>query len=70
MISGDKITVLNPSNIVGANAVLSDGVVSKQYVVVGTFETGSMDYDNKWAITSIDNARKFLLEYDPSLDVE
>ena len=67
---GDEITILNPQNVISSGAVLTDGVVSKKYVVVGLFFTGSADYDNKWAVTSLDNARKFLLDYDSSLDVE
>ena len=67
---GDEITILNPQNVISSGAVLTDGVVSKKYVVVGLFFTGSADFDNKWAITSLDNARKFLLDYDQSLDAE
>ena len=59
---GDEITVLNPQNVISSGAMVTDGVVSKKYVVVGLFFTGSADFDNKWAVTSLDNARKFLLK--------
>ena len=67
---GDEVTILNPQNVISSGVMVTDGVVSKKYVVVGLFFTGSADFDNKWAITSLDNARKFLLDYDTSLDTE
>ena len=67
---GDEIKILNPQNVISSGSMLTEGVVSKTYVVVGIFFTGSSDYDNKWAVTSIDNARKFLLDYDTGLDAE
>src|SRR5262249_27411743 len=39
-----------------------------RYVVVGKFRTGLFNYDAKWAVVSLDEGRKFMPDYDESLD--
>ena len=63
---GDEITVLSPQ--VGVESALGGGTVSRQYVVVAKFETGLFNYDAKWAVVSLAEGRKFMPEYDESLD--
>ncbi len=63
---GDEIIVLSPQANVGA--ALGGGTVSRQYVVSGKFRTGLFNYDMKWAVVSLDEGRKFMPDYDYSLD--
>jgi lipoprotein-releasing system permease protein len=35
---------------------------------VGTFQTDAFNYDNKWGLVSLNEGRKFLADYDESLD--
>jgi lipoprotein-releasing system permease protein len=63
---GDEITVLSPQSHVGT--ALSGGTVSRQYVVAGKFRTQLFNYDTKWAVVSIEEGRKFMPDYDESMD--
>lgn len=63
---GDEITVLSPQANVGA--ALGGGTVSRQYVVAGKFRTGLFQYDARWAVVSLEEGRKFMPDYDASLD--
>jgi lipoprotein-releasing system permease protein len=63
---GDEIIVLSPQANVGST--LSGGTVSRQYVVSGKFRTGLFNYDTKWAVVSLGEGRKFMPDYDYSLD--
>lgn len=65
---GDEIIVLSPQANVGS--ALSGGTVSRQYVVSGKFRTGLFNYDTKWAVVSLNEGRKFMPDYDFSLDEE
>lgn len=65
---GDEITVLSPQ--ANAGSALSGGTVSRQYVVAGKFRTGLFNYDAKWAVVSLEEGRKFMQDYDESLDKE
>ncbi len=65
---GDEITVLSPQ--ANAGTALGGGTVSRQYVVAGKFRTGLFNYDAKWAVVSIEEGRKFMTDYDESLDTE
>lgn len=65
---GDEITVLSPNASVTSS--LSGGTVSRQFVVSGKFRTGLFNYDAKWAVVSLPQGRKFMPDYDESLDLE
>lgn len=65
---GDELTVLSPQAQV--DTALSGGTVSRQYVVVGKFRTGLFNYDLKWAVVSLGEGRKFMPDYDESLDAD
>jgi lipoprotein-releasing system permease protein len=65
---GDEITVLSPNASVTSS--LSGGTVSRQFVVSGKFRTGLFNYDAKWAVVSLPEGRKFMPDYDESLDAE
>lgn len=65
---GDEIAVLSPQ--AGVGSVLGGGTVSRTFVVVGKFRTGLFNYDAKWAVVSLPEGRKFMPDYDPSLDEE
>ena len=66
---GDEIVILSPE-LVSSSAILGGGTVTRSYVVVGLFHSGLFNYDSKWAVVSLDEGRKFMPEYDTSLDDE
>ena len=63
---GDEIIVLSPQSNMGT--ALSGGTVSRSYSVVGKFRTGLFNYDARWAVVSLAEGRKFMADYDESLD--
>ncbi|MGE0173505.1 MAG: FtsX-like permease family protein [Oligoflexales bacterium] len=63
---GDELFVISPE--ANGQSVLAGGTLSRPYVVSGIFETGLFNYDAKWAVVRLDEARKFMADYDPSLD--
>jgi len=65
---GDEVTVLSPQANVGA--VLGGGTISRSYVVAGKFSTGMFNYDAKWSIVTLGEGRRFLPDYDESLERE
>jgi len=65
---GDEIVVLSPQASV--DTALGGGTVSRPYVVAGKFRTGLFNYDAKWAVVSLGEGRKFMPDYDESLDAE
>lgn len=66
---GDEVTMLSPEARDGMN-VLGGGTIARNFVVVGIFHTGLFDYDGKWAVTSLGEARRFMTGYDAGLDAE
>lgn len=66
---GDEIVILSPEARTGLG-ILTGGTISRTYVLVGIFQSGLFNYDSKWAVTSIDEARRFMPGYDSSLDVD
>lgn len=65
---GDEISVLSPQ--ASAGAALAGGTLARSYVVVGKISSGIFNYDGRWAVTSLEQARFFLPEYDASLSDE
>jgi lipoprotein-releasing system permease protein len=63
---GDEVVVLSPQTNVGT--ALAGGTVSRTYVVCGKFRTGLFNYDARWAVVSLNEGRKFMADYDESLD--
>ncbi len=64
---GDEIVVLSPE-AASSSTILGGGTITRSYIVSGLFHTGLFNYDSKWAVVSLDEGRKFLADYDPSLD--
>ncbi len=62
---GDEITVLSPQ--ASSSSALSGGTLARRYVVTGILSTGNFNYDSKWGIVSLDEARYFMPDYDPTL---
>ena len=65
---GDIISLLNPQ--IGVGTVMGGEKGASLFQVRGTFYTGLPRYDGKVAIVVLDEARKFMLDYDKSLDEE
>lgn len=65
---GDEIVVLSPQ--AGVDTALGGGTVSRQYVVVGKFKTGLFNYDAKWAVVSLSEGRRFMADFDDTLEAE
>ena len=62
---GDEISVITPN----ARAEVSEGAtLTRSYILVGIFNTGLFNYDAKWAVVSLTEGRKFLADYDETLD--
>jgi lipoprotein-releasing system permease protein len=62
---GDEITVLSPQ--ASPSSALAGGTLARRYVVTGKISTGQMSYDSKWTVTSLDEGRYFMADFDPSL---
>lgn len=65
---GDEITVLSPQT--SPSIALAGGTLARRYVVTGKISTGQASYDGKWSVTSLDEGRHFMADYDPSLSSE
>lgn len=65
---GEVISLLNPQ--IGVGTVLSGEKGASLFQVRGSFYTGLPRYDAKFALVVLDDARKFMLDYDSSLDDE
>lgn len=66
---GDEITILSAESA-SSHTILAGGTLSRSYVLVGVFHSGLFNFDGKWAVVSLDEARKFMPAYDPGLDGE
>ena len=62
---GDEIIVLSPQ--VGMSSILGGGTLSRTFVVSGIFSTGMFNYDTKWAVTNLEEGRRFMPDFDESL---
>jgi len=65
---GDEIIVMSPQASV--DTALGGGTISHRFIVVAKFTTGLFNYDAKWAVVALPSGRKFLQDYDESLDEE
>lgn len=63
---GDEVVAVSPQ--AGVGALLGGGTLARSFVVIGKFSTGMFDYDSKWAVVNLSAGRKFLPDYDESLD--
>ncbi len=63
---GEDVTILSPQ--AGVQDALSGGTISSRYVVSGIFKTDLPQFDSKYAVVSIPEGRKFMPDYDESLD--
>ncbi len=66
---GDELVILSPEASSSA-AILTGATLTRSYVVVGIFHSGMTNFDSKWAVTTLDEARQFMVGYDPGLDEE
>ena len=67
---GDEVVLINPQAALGSSGAMGASTTLKRFVVVGTFHSGDSAADSKWAITSLPEARKFMADYDSSLDAD
>jgi lipoprotein-releasing system permease protein len=65
---GDELTIVNPNAAIDEQVAISGGTVERLFVVVGIFSTGVVNYDAKLAVVPLAEGRRFLLDYDSSLD--
>ena len=65
---GDEIIAVSPQ--AGVGSMLSGGTLARSFVVVGKFSTGMFEHDSKWAVVNLSAGRKFLPDYDESLDTD
>lgn len=66
--TGDEIVILSPQ--AGVGSILGGGTLSRTFKVVGIFSTGMFNYDSKWAVTNLDEGRRFMADFDESLTVD
>ncbi len=67
---GDEISILSPGAALSTRTAISGGTVVRHFVVTGVFHTGLFNYDTKWAVVNLSEGRKFMQDYDPSLDAD
>jgi lipoprotein-releasing system permease protein len=67
---GDELIVISPQGATDMGSVMAGGTLSRHFVVTATFRTDLLNYDSRWAVTSLAEARKFMADYDRSLDEE
>jgi lipoprotein-releasing system permease protein len=67
---GDELVVISPQGATDSSSVMAGGTLSRTYVVIGTFVTNMFNFDSRWAVTNIPEARKFMTDYDRTLDAE
>ncbi len=65
---GEEVFILSPYPKIGD--VLSGGQISGRFKVIGIVQTDSPQIDSKYAIVSLTSGRKFLPDYDPTLESE
>lgn len=65
---GDELAVLSPQ--AGVGSILGGGTLSRVFVVTGIFSTGAFNYDAKWAVTNLEEGRRFMADFDESLAVD
>ena len=65
---GDEITVLSPQ--ASSGSAMGGGTLARRYVVTGKISTGMFNFDAKWAVMSLDEGRKYMPDYDPSLSAD
>jgi len=64
--TGDRIRVLNPQTHISNS--LAGGTLSLEFQVIGTFTNEDGNYDTRYGVVSLEMGRKFMPDYDPSLD--
>lgn len=65
---GDRLTAISPQMNIGD--ALAGHRFTQTYEVVATFKTDIPNYDSKYAATTLSSGRKFMEEYEESLDQE
>lgn len=65
---GDELTLLSPMAASKSSSIMGGATLSRTYVLTGIFHTGLFNYDGKWVVVELSEGRKFLQDYDPSLD--
>jgi lipoprotein-releasing system permease protein len=67
---GDEVMIINPIAATASSAPGSVDTNVRRYVLTGIFRSSDIKYDNKWAIVSTNEGRRYLAEYDESLSEE
>ncbi len=65
---GDTLRVLTPQ--INLSNVLGGAPVSREFRVLGLFNTDLIQFDQRYAVVSLNDGRKFMPDYDESLDTE
>lgn len=65
---GEIVSIISPQ--ANVSTALAGVNASRDFKVVGIFQTGLFNFDQKWAVTELSEARKFMPEYEPSLDAD
>ncbi len=65
---GDRVAILSPQSSVGD--VLSGGIPSMFFEIIGIFQTDLPRYDSQYAVVSLEYGRKFMPDYDYVLEEE
>jgi lipoprotein-releasing system permease protein len=63
---GDELIIISPQGATDASSLMSGGTLSRTYVVTGTFRTDTFNFDSRWAVVHLPEARKFMTDYDTS----
>ncbi len=64
--AGDLVTVVSIQNSI--DGMLGGSEIARKFVVGGLFHTESQELDSQFAVVSIQNGRKFMVDYDSFLD--
>jgi lipoprotein-releasing system permease protein len=67
---GDELVVISPQGATDAGSIMTGGTLARHFVVVATFRTDLFNYDSRWAVVNLSEARRFMADYDSSLDQE
>lgn len=66
---GEDVTVFSPQ-IDSSDTLLAGDTLARTYTLVGTFFTGQVEFDSKWAVVTLAEGRRFMTDYDESLEDE
>lgn len=65
---GDEIIIINPAIATDSSLAMTAETTTRHYVVVGLFHSQIFNFDNKWAVVNLSEGRRFMAEYDYTLE--